>query len=105
MEILVGNVKGKVCCRLGIFAPSDPWYQIAILIDDMCDTGKTLDLACKTLVAAGASKVYALVSHGQLFEICPREMLTYTRPALGRRDQNDCTTANRKIGCAPVYIF
>lgn len=50
MEILVGDVKGKV----------------AILVDDMVDTGRTLALAAKTLEAAGAAKVYAISTHGLL---------------------------------------
>ncbi|KAE8209398.1 hypothetical protein CF319_g7163 [Tilletia indica] len=50
MEILVGEVKGK----------------IAILVDDMVDTGRTLALAARTLEEAGASKVYAIISHGLL---------------------------------------
>ncbi|KAN0065217.1 ribose phosphate diphosphokinase subunit prs4 [Thecaphora frezii] len=50
MEILVGDVKGKV----------------AILVDDMVDTGRTLALAAKTLEDAGAAKVYAVITHGLL---------------------------------------
>lgn len=50
MEILVGDVAGKV----------------AILVDDMVDTGRTLALAAKTLEDAGAAKVYAIISHGLL---------------------------------------
>ncbi|KAK7049707.1 hypothetical protein VNI00_005738 [Paramarasmius palmivorus] len=52
MEILVGNVKDKV----------------AILVDDMIDTGKTLTLAAKTLHEKGARSVHALISHGLLSE-------------------------------------
>ena len=50
MEILVGDVAGRV----------------AILIDDMIDTGRTLALAAKTLKDAGASEVYAIIAHGLL---------------------------------------
>ncbi|PWN23390.1 phosphoribosyl pyrophosphokinase [Microstroma glucosiphilum] len=50
MEILVGDVEGKV----------------AILVDDMVDTGRTLALAAKTLRDAGAKEVYAHISHGIL---------------------------------------
>lgn len=39
---------------------------MAVLIDDMCDTGETLSLATATLQAAGAKGVYAMVSHGLL---------------------------------------
>jgi phosphoribosylpyrophosphate synthetase len=50
MELLVGDVKGK----------------IAILIDDMIDTGHTVRLAAGVLKDAGAKEVYALISHGKL---------------------------------------
>ncbi|KAK7468982.1 ribose phosphate diphosphokinase subunit prs4, variant 2 [Stygiomarasmius scandens] len=52
MEILVGDVKDKV----------------AILVDDMIDTGVTLTLAAKTLHEKGAKSVHALISHGLLAE-------------------------------------
>ncbi|KAK4686194.1 ribose-phosphate pyrophosphokinase, partial [Tremellales sp. Uapishka_1] len=50
MELLVGDVKGRV----------------AILIDDMIDTGHTVRLAAGVLRDAGAKEVYALISHGLL---------------------------------------
>jgi ribose-phosphate pyrophosphokinase len=50
MELLVGDVKGKV----------------AILVDDMVDTGHTVRLAAGVLQDAGAKEVYALISHGKL---------------------------------------
>ncbi|KAM9971623.1 hypothetical protein ACTFIW_011605 [Dictyostelium discoideum] len=46
--VLVGDVTGK----------------IAIIIDDIADTCKTLKLASKALIKKGAIKVYALVTHG-----------------------------------------
>ncbi|KAL5512010.1 PRS4 [Sanghuangporus vaninii] len=52
MHILVGDVKDKV----------------AILIDDMIDTGTTLSLAAKALHAAGTKAIYCFVSHGLLSE-------------------------------------
>ncbi|KAJ3507679.1 hypothetical protein NLJ89_g6169 [Agrocybe chaxingu] len=52
MEILVGDVKDKV----------------AILVDDMIDTGSTLSLAARTLHEKGAKSVHALISHGLLSE-------------------------------------
>jgi len=48
--VLVGNVKDK----------------IAILVDDMADTSGTLCLAARHLSEGGASKVYAIVTHGIL---------------------------------------
>ena len=38
--------------------------QVAILVDDMIDTGHTLSLAALTLKEKGASRIHALVSHG-----------------------------------------
>jgi len=52
MEILVGDVKDKV----------------AILVDDMIDTGTTLTMAARTLHEKGAKAVHALISHGLLSE-------------------------------------
>ncbi|KAJ7591727.1 phosphoribosyltransferase-like protein [Mycena floridula] len=48
MEILVGDVQDKV----------------AILVDDMIDSGDTLMLAAKTLHDKGAKAIYALICHG-----------------------------------------
>ena len=48
--VLVGSVKDKV----------------AILVDDMADTCGTLGLAARNLKDAGATKVYAFVTHGIL---------------------------------------
>jgi ribose-phosphate pyrophosphokinase len=48
--MLVGEVAGK----------------IAILIDDLADTSNTITRAAKLLKKEGASKVYALVTHGVL---------------------------------------
>lgn len=52
MELLVGDVKGR----------------IAILIDDMIDTGHTIRLAAGVLRENGAKEVYALISHGECLE-------------------------------------
>ena len=49
MELLVGDVRGRV----------------AILVDDMIDTGHTVRLAAQVLRDAGAKEVYALISHGE----------------------------------------
>jgi len=48
--VLVGSVKDKV----------------AILVDDMADTCGTLGLASRNLIEQGATKVYAVVTHGIL---------------------------------------
>jgi ribose-phosphate pyrophosphokinase len=48
--MLVGEVSGKT----------------AILIDDLADTSNTITRAAKLLKKEGASKVYALVTHGIL---------------------------------------
>ncbi|EIM82397.1 phosphoribosyl pyrophosphokinase [Stereum hirsutum FP-91666 SS1] len=52
MELLVGSVKDKV----------------AIVVDDMIDTGSTLTLAAKSLRDNGASRVHAIISHGLFSE-------------------------------------
>ncbi|RDB19373.1 Ribose-phosphate pyrophosphokinase 2 [Hypsizygus marmoreus] len=69
MDILVGDVTDKV----------------AILVDDMIDTGKTLTLAARTLNDKGAKTVHALISHGllsetnmSLIEALPIEQLVVT---------------------------
>lgn len=46
--MLVGDVRGKV----------------AILVDDMIDTGRTVMLATRSLVENGAAAVHVLISHG-----------------------------------------
>ena len=38
--------------------------QVAILVDDMIDTGRTLAIAAKSLKEHGAQSVYAVISHG-----------------------------------------
>lgn len=48
--MLVGNVKGRVC----------------ILIDDLADTANTITRAAKLLKKEGATKIYALITHGVL---------------------------------------
>ncbi|KAK3989776.1 ribose-phosphate pyrophosphokinase 5 [Cladorrhinum sp. PSN332] len=46
--MLVGNVEGRVC----------------ILLDDLADTGNTITRAAKLLRKEGATKIYALLTHG-----------------------------------------
>jgi phosphoribosylpyrophosphate synthetase len=41
--------------------------KVAILVDDMIDTGNTLSLAVKTLHERGAKSIVALISHGLYF--------------------------------------
>jgi len=47
LELLVGSVEGK----------------IAILVDDMIDTGETVEMASISLVENGATQVWILVGH------------------------------------------
>jgi len=84
MEILVGDVRGKVC----------------ILIDDMIDSGHTLTLATHELIENGAKTVYALVSHGLLADAdlkelgeLPLEKLVVTNTV----DQQDHKLPNGKL--------
>lgn len=73
MELLVGDVKDKVI----VLHPNPPTlsltpHQVALLVDDMIDSGTTLTLAARTLQEKGAKAVYALISHGdysRLFRI------------------------------------
>ena len=44
-------------------------YQVAILVDDMIDSGKTLQMATRALRENGAKSVYALISHGTLITL------------------------------------
>ena len=68
MEILVGDVRNKVSSSLfpyyRVRSDDGEWEQVAILIDDMCDTGGTIKLATNALIEGGARSVYAVVSHG-----------------------------------------
>ena len=72
MHILVGDVKDKVTSYVN---NTQNWFiyilslQVAILVDDMIDTGKTLALAAKALKDGGAKAIYCLVSHGLLSEM------------------------------------
>ncbi|KAI0792685.1 phosphoribosyl pyrophosphokinase [Abortiporus biennis] len=87
MDILVGDVRDK----------------IAILVDDMIDTGSTLKLAAKALAEHGASKVYAIISHGLLsetkmsmIEALPIEQLVVT---------NTIPQATHKAGCSKLVTI
>ncbi|KAI8999117.1 phosphoribosyl pyrophosphokinase [Trametes punicea] len=82
MEVLVGDVRDKV----------------AILVDDMIDSGTTLTLAARSLKDNGAKKVYALVSHGLLSETnmkkieeLPIEQLVVTNSVPQTQHQAACS--------------
>ena len=68
MDVLVGDVRDKVrLIHLWTAAGSlTVGSQVAILVDDMIDSGNTLSLAARTLHENGAKTIYALVSHGML---------------------------------------
>jgi hypothetical protein len=66
--------------------------KVAILVDDMIDTGRTLSLAVRTLHENGAKSIYALISHGLLSEVnmsmldaLPLERLVVRTPRLDLR--------------------
>jgi len=87
MEVLVGDVRDKV----------------AILVDDMIDSGSTLAMAARSLMENGASKVYALISHGLLSETkmsmiqeLPIERLVVT---------NTIPQQQHAAGCAKLYTI
>jgi len=82
MEILVGDVRDKV----------------AILVDDMIDSGNTLALAARTLHEKGAKSVHALVSHGllseanlSLVEKLPIEELVVTNTIPQKQHEDGCS--------------
>jgi len=82
MELLVGDVRDKV----------------AILVDDMIDTGRTLTLAAHTLHENGAKAIYALVSHGLLSEVnmslieaLPIQQLVVTNTISQRQHVEKCS--------------
>jgi len=60
MELLVGDVKDK----------------IAILVDDMIDTGRTVSLAARLLKDNGAKAIYVIVSHGLFAEANLKQLAT-----------------------------
>ncbi|KZP13811.1 phosphoribosyl pyrophosphokinase [Athelia psychrophila] len=82
MEILVGDVVGKV----------------AILVDDMIDSGHTLSLAARTLHEKGAKSVHALISHGllseanlSLVEQLPLQELVVTNTVPQKQHEDGCS--------------
>lgn len=82
MDVLVGDVRDKV----------------AVLVDDMIDSGNTLTLAAKSLWENGAKKIYALVSHGLLSELnmskieeLPIEHLVVTNSIPQKSHQENCS--------------
>ncbi|EGN96364.1 hypothetical protein SERLA73DRAFT_186088 [Serpula lacrymans var. lacrymans S7.3] len=82
MELLVGNVCDKV----------------AILVDDMVDTGTTLSLATRTLHEKGAKTVHAIISHGlfaeadmKLVDSLPLEQLVVTNTIPQRQHKEQCS--------------
>ncbi|KZT74027.1 phosphoribosyl pyrophosphokinase [Daedalea quercina L-15889] len=82
MHVLVGDVRDKV----------------AILIDDMIDSGRTLALAAPLLKEKGASKVFALISHGLLSETnlgmiqeLPIEQLVVTNTVPQKHHEEGCS--------------
>jgi len=79
LELLVGDVKDKV----------------AIIVDDMIDSGNTLSMAARSLKDNGASKVFAVISHGLFSEARMHELrelplealiVTNTLPQKGNHD-------------------
>ncbi|KAI0355084.1 phosphoribosyl pyrophosphokinase [Trametes cingulata] len=82
MEVLVGDVRDKV----------------AIMVDDMIDSGTTLALAARSLRDNGAKKVYALISHGLLsqtnmkkIEDLPIEQLVVTNTVPQQQHEAGCS--------------
>lgn len=81
-EILVGDVQDKV----------------AIIVDDMIDTGNKLSLAAKSLQENGAKTIYAIISHGLMSEMklskieeLPIEQLVVTNTIPQKQNQEGCS--------------
>ncbi|KAF7289389.1 Ribose-phosphate pyrophosphokinase [Mycena indigotica] len=68
MELLVGDVKDKARRSFQLHASFNLPLQVAILVDDMIDTGQTLAMAAKALQEKGAKAIHVLISHGLLSE-------------------------------------
>ena len=66
-ETRYGIARLSLCCDRAHTIYFNP--QVAILVDDMIDTGRTLSLAVRTLHENGAKTIYALISHGLLSEV------------------------------------
>ena len=87
MEVLVGDVRDRV----------------AILVDDMIDSGSTLVLAAKTLKENGAKEIYALISHGQSLDRSVTHAICSdipSRPVLRDKNEQDTGPSYRAAGCA-----
>ncbi|KAH7911914.1 phosphoribosyltransferase-like protein [Hygrophoropsis aurantiaca] len=82
MEILVGDVRDKV----------------AILVDDMIDTGHTLSLAARTLHDKGAKTIHVFISHGLFaeanmkdIESLPLEQIVVTNTIPQKEHKEQCS--------------
>ncbi|CAE6434537.1 unnamed protein product [Rhizoctonia solani] len=60
-----GMFKSRLTSLLSLLIAYAP--QIAILVDDMIDTGRTVSLAARLLKEAGAKEIYVIVSHGKSY--------------------------------------
>ena len=76
----------------------DVMERTAILVDDMADTCGTICHAAEKLKEAGASKVYAILTHGifsgpaiQRIEAAPLEALVVTNTIPQEKNMRDCT--------------
>ncbi|KAA1477722.1 phosphoribosyl pyrophosphokinase [Dentipellis sp. KUC8613] len=87
MELLVGDVKDKV----------------AILVDDMIDSGKTLSLAARSLKENGAKVIHALVSHGLFSET--RMSVIDTLPLESLVVTNTIPQDEHKLDCSKLVIM
>jgi ribose-phosphate pyrophosphokinase len=94
MELLVGDVRGKVCSRpasvLWLSVILTGLVQVAILVDDMIDTGTTLGLAARSLNENGATRTYALVSHGTSPSHLPLIFGGFTSSRTFLRGEHEC---------------
>ena len=74
LELLVGSVEGK----------------IAILVDDMIDTGETMRMASTSLIENGASQVWILVGHCAFARFCSYCCILLTDHVVDRSGDGLC---------------
>ena len=61
---LIHKVRKKAGEVDGMVLVGDVKYRVAILVDDMADTCGTICHAADKLLSAGATRVYAILTHG-----------------------------------------
>ncbi|KYQ90161.1 phosphoribosyl pyrophosphate synthetase [Tieghemostelium lacteum] len=109
-DLLLSQSFGNLLDRTDIetFIVGDVSAKIAVIIDDIADTCKTLKLASKALISKGALKVYAMVTHGifsnnaiDIINESPITELVITDSIPNQSNQDKCPKL-KVISMAPV---